>query len=169
MDKYPVFEGEKAAGEMTVYPEALYTVFAVSCPRREGLWTAWAVGETGRLRIGVPEPEGGCLRIRRRFSQRLTAPLGTLLRGELRPLGQEWERWEPLRPEALKSPYLRRTLGQAAGVLTCREEDGFQIAVPRDDTRPFPLEAMFCFAVFRRVEGKPCWVFRFNGREWPVF
>ena len=72
-------------------------------------------------------------------------------------------------PEALKSPYLRRTLGQAAGVLTCREEDGFRIAVPRDDTRPFPLEAMFCFAVFRRVEGKPCWVFRFNGREWPVF
>lgn len=70
---------------------------------------------------------------------------------------------------SLKSPYLRRTLGQAAGVLTCREEDGFRIAVPRDDTRPFPLEAMFCFAVFRRVEGKPCWVFRFNGKEWPVF
>ena len=36
MDKYPVLEGKQAAGELTVTPEALYTVFDVSCPGREG-------------------------------------------------------------------------------------------------------------------------------------
>lgn len=89
MDKYPVFREEQTVGELTVTPEALYTAFSVSCREREGLWCAWAVGETGNLRIGVLEPENGCLQIRRRFSKRLTDPLGPILRGELRPLGEE--------------------------------------------------------------------------------
>ena len=122
MDKYPVFQEEQAAGELTVTPETLYTAFSGSCRGREGLWCAWAVGETGNLRIGVLEPENGCLQIRRRFSKRLTDPLGPILRGELRPLGEEREHWEPLRPELLRSPYLRCRLGGLSDVLTCRPE-----------------------------------------------
>ena len=154
---------------MTVTPEALYTVFDVSCPKRKGLWCAWAVGRTGRLRIGVLEPEAGCLYIRRRFSHELTAPLGTVLRGELRSLTEEREHWEPLYLDSLKSSYLRCQLGPLPGVLTCRMDGSRLIAVPRDDSRPFPLEAMFCFASSRPVKGRSCWVFRFDGREWPVF
>ena len=169
MDKYPILDGEQAVGELTVTPEALYTAFDVSCPRREGLWCAWAVGRTGRLRIGVLEPEAGYLRIRRRFSRELTAPLGTVLRGELRSLNEERERWEPLGPDTLKSPYLHRQLGPLPGVMTCRTDGCRLIAVPRDDSRPFPLEAMFCFASSRPVKGRSCWVFRFDGREWPAF
>ena len=30
MDKYPVFQEEQAAGELTVTPETLYTAFSVS-------------------------------------------------------------------------------------------------------------------------------------------
>ena len=169
MDKYPVMEGKQAAGELTVMPEALYTVFDVSCPGREGLWCASAVGETGTLRIGVLEPEKGRLHICRRFSRQLTAPLGTVLRGELRSLDEEREHWAPLKPDTLQSPYLRRSLGPLPGVLTCRSEGLRLVAVPRDDRRPFPLEAMFCFACSRRVKGRECWVFRFDGREWPAF
>ena len=148
MDKYPVFQEEQAVGELTVTPEALYTAFSVSCRGREGLWCAWAVGETGNLRIGVLEPENGCLQIRRRFSKRLT---------------------DPLRPELLRSPYLRCRLGGLSDVLTCRPERGRLIAVPRDDAAPFPLEAMFCFARSRCLQGRAYWVFRFDDREWPVF
>ena len=169
MDKYPVWKDGKTVGEMTVSPEALYTVFDIFCQEREGLWCVWAVGKTGTLRIGVPEPEGGRLHIRRRFSRQLTEPAGSLLRGELRPLGEEREHWVPLRADTLQSPYLRRQLGPIPGVLTCRREDGCLIAVPRDDTRPFPLEAMFCFARPRQLKNGSFWVFRFNGREWPVF
>ena len=169
MDKYPVFREEQAVGELTVAPEALYTAFSVSCRGREGLWCAWAVGERESLRIGVLEPENGCLQIRRRFSKQLTAPLGPILRGELRPLGDERERWESLGPELPRSPYLRCRLGGLSGVLTCKTENGRLIAVPRDDAAPFPLEAMFCFAHARRVKGRACWVFRFDDREWPVF
>ena len=103
MDKYPVMEGKQAAGELTVMPEALYTVFDVSCPGREGLWCAWAVGETGTLRIGVLEPEKGRLHICRRFSRQLTAPLGTVLRGELRSLGT-FEAGHPAKPLSPPQP-----------------------------------------------------------------
>ena len=122
MDKYPVFREEQTVGELTVAPDALYTAFSVSCRGQEGLWCAWAVGERESLLIGVLEPENGCLQIRRRFSKRLTDPLGPILRGELRPLGEEREQWEPLRPELLRSPYLRCRLGGLSDVLTCRPE-----------------------------------------------
>lgn len=134
-------------GELTVTPEALYTAFSVSCRGREGLWCAWAVGERESLRIGVLEPENGCLQIRRRFSKRLTDPLGPILRGELRPLGEEREQWEPLRPELLRSPDLRCRLGGLSDVLTCRPERGRLIAVPRDDAALFLWKPCFALPV----------------------
>lgn len=169
MDKYPVLENGTAAGELTVWPDRLYTVFHVSCPPREGLWRAWAVGETGTLRIGVLEPENGVLCIRRRFSRELTAPAGPLLRGELRPLGEEREPWEPLRADSFQTPYLQRCLRESAGALMCRSGDRRLVALPRDDTVPFPLEAMFCFARPRRLRGRDWWVFAFDEAEWPAF
>ena len=156
-------------GELTVTPEALYTAFSVSCRGQEGLWCAWAVGETGNLRIGVLEPENGCLQIRRRFSKRLTDPLGPILRGELRPLGEGREQWEPLRPELLRSPYLRCRLGGLSDVLTCRP--GRAVSSPSHGmTRPlFLWKPCFAFARSRRLQGRAYWVFRFDDREWPVF
>ena len=173
MDKYPVFREEQTVGELTVAPEALYTAFSVSCRGREGLWCAWAVGETGNLRIGVPEPEDGCLQIRRRFSKRLTEPVGTRSSGEnCGPLGEEREQWEPLRPELLRSPYLRCRLGGFSDVLTCRAGAAAVSSPSHGMTRaPFPLEAMFCFArpsggcKGQRLTG----YFALMTREWPVF
>ena len=170
MEKYPVMMEGRAVGELTVRPEALYTGFTVDCRLQEGLWCAWAVGERGRLRIGIPEPENGALRIHRRFSRALTEPLGALLRGELRRPGEERERWEPMGPpaERFRSPYLRRCLAGREGALFCREGQRALAALPRDDRRPFPLEGMFCFARLRRIREREYWVFAFDSREWPV-
>ena len=76
MDKYPVLAGGETVGELTVEAAASDTVLDMSCVRREGLWCAWAVGESGALRIGIPEPEGDRLHLRRRFSRSMTAPIG---------------------------------------------------------------------------------------------
>ena len=84
MDKYPVLAGGETVGELTVEAATSDTVLDMSCVRREGLWCAWAVGESGALRIGIPEPEGDRLHLRRRFSRSMTAPIGRILRGELR-------------------------------------------------------------------------------------
>ena len=87
MDKYPLLLDGRPEGELSVDREGLYTVFSARCPLAEGLWCAWAVGDQGELRLGVLEPEGRQGSIRRRFSRQLTAPLGRILRGELRPAG----------------------------------------------------------------------------------
>ena len=70
---YPVYVGDRAAGTMTVTAAGQDTVFELRCPDPEpGLWRAWVQGEESRLDLGLLE--GG--RLRRRFSRRMTAPLG---------------------------------------------------------------------------------------------
>ncbi len=129
MDKFPLLLEGRPAGELTAEHEPLYTSLAARCPLPDGLWCAWAVGEQGVLRLGVLEPQNGCGFIRRRFSHRLTAPLGRILRGEVRPNGitpeavpsEEPSAWSPVpAPERLfRTPWLRQRLQGRQGVLAC--------------------------------------------------
>lgn len=172
MDKFPVLLDGRPNGELSVEQEGLYTCFSARCPLSEGLWCAWAVGEQGELRLGVLEPEGrqGC--IRRRFSRRLTAPLGRLLRGELRPAGaKEPEVWEAVPdPERLfRAPWLRQRLRGVHGARTRTAGGRRWLALPCDPGKPFPLTTLFCFARLRRIGEAAYWVFAFDEREQPVF
>ena len=172
MDKYPLLLEGKPAGELTTQREGLYTWFSARCPLPEGLWCAWAVGDRGELRLGVLEPSERQGTIRRRFSRQLTAPLGRLLRGEVRPAGaREPEVWEPAaEPERLfRSPWLRQRLRGAQGALTRREGETRYLALPYDSGRAFPLTTLFCFAQVRRVGEGLYVVYAFDGQERPHF
>lgn len=167
VDKYPVQAEQKTVGELSVWNEKLYTVLDVACSMQAGLWCAWAVGEQGAVRIGIPEPEGSRLCIRRRFSRRLMEPAGKILRGELRPLGEERMQWEALCTETDCGRALEQRFRQLHGVLTCRMDDRRLVAIPRNDAAPFPLEDMFCFARLGQIGGRDCWIFAFDSRDWP--
>lgn len=169
MDRYPILADGQPVGELTARREGLYTVLDVACPFREGLWRAWAEGESGTLLIGVPEPRDGALRICRRFSQSAMAPVGRLLRGRLRPL-EERERWLPLTAATFpfQSPPLRGLRGRR-DLLISFSAGRRTLAIPREDDAPFPLETMFCFARLRRIRGRAYWTFAFDDAEWPIF
>jgi len=171
VDKFPLLRNGSAAGELTVEREALYTCFSVSCRESaEGLWCAWAVGERGELRLGVLVPADGNLVLCRRFSGRLTAPIGRILRGEVRAVGETAEsEWKPLcQPERLfRTPWLCRQLRGMQGVL-CNRAESCRLAIPYDPRRPFPLAAMFCFAKICRIGSKQYAVYCFDAGEWPV-
>lgn len=172
MDKFPLLLEGKPAGELTLEREGLYTWFTARCPLGEGLWCAWAVGDQGELRLGVLEPEGRQGTIRRRFSQRLTAPLGRLLRGEVRPAGaKEPEHWDPVpSPERLfQAPWLCRRLKGAQGALTRRAGEVRYLALPYDRKKPFPLTTLFCFAQLRTIGDSAYVVYAFDAQERPVF
>nr|WP_325211514.1 hypothetical protein [uncultured Oscillibacter sp.] len=173
MDKFPLLLEGRPAGELTAEREGLYTWFSARCPLPEGsLWCAWAVGDRGELRLGVLEPEGTQGHIRRRFSGRLTAPLGRLLRGEVRPAGaQQPEPWEPApAPDRLfQAPWLRRRLTGMQGALLLRVGETRCLALPYDPAKPFPLTTLFCFARIRSIGGAAYAVFAFDGRDRPVF
>lgn len=172
VDKFPLLLDGRAAGELTVEREALYTWFDARCRLPgEGLWCAWAVGREGSLRLGVLEPVGQEAVIRRRFSQRLTEPLGQLLRGEVRPAAEEDRgAWRSVQdPETLfRAPWLRRRLRGLSGAMVREEEGRRSLALPYDSGRPFPLPALFCFACVRSIQGARYAVFVFDGGEEPV-
>lgn len=172
MEKFPLLLEGRPAGELTLEREGLYTCFAARCPLPPGLWCAWAVGDRGELRLGVLEPSGDQGGIRRRFSRRLTDPLGRLLRGEVRPAAaREPETWDPAPdPDRLfRAPWLCQRLRGVQGALTRREGGGRLLALPWDKGKPFPLTALFCFARLRSIGGAPYVVYAFDGEERPVF
>lgn len=172
MDKFPLLLDGRPAGELSTEQEGLYTWFSARCSLPEGLWCAWAVGDRGELRLGVLEPAGNQGTIRRRFSGQLTAPLGRLLRGEIRPAGvREPESWEPLpTPESLfRAPWLRQRLKGVQGALTRKTADIRYLALPYDKGKPFPLTTLFCFARLRKIGPSFYVVYSFDGQERPLF
>lgn len=171
MDKFPLCRDGKSLGELTVEGEGLYTSFCAECrlPERE-LWCIWLVGERGELRLGIPEPQGKTAVLRRRFSHRMTAPLGRILRGELRPVSASGAaEWVSADCTRIRTPWLRQQLGELGGVLMRESGSCRLFAAPCDPKRPFPLPALFCFARIRQIAGKSYAVFAFDGDEWPVF
>ena len=173
MDKFPLLWKERSVGELTAEREALYTCFSVRCALPgEGLWCAWAVGDRGELRLGVLEPQGDAAVLRRRFSHRMTAPAGRLLRGEVRPAACRAPApdWAPVSDAAalFRSEGLRQRLRDVPGLLWRREGETLLLAVPYDPRRPMPLMPLFCFARPRRVRGERYLVFAFDGEERPA-
>ena len=135
MDKFPLMQGCFSVGELITEQEALYTWFEARCRL------------PGELRLGVLEPCGDRATIRRRFSARLTAPLGKLRQGEIRPAHPpEPEDWTPLERSAvrLRSPWLREQLHLVPGVLVREEQGRRELAVPYDVGRPWPELRHLC-------------------------
>ena len=170
MDKFPLMQDGRPVGELITEREALYTWFeARGRVPEEGIWCAWAVGDRGELRLGVLEPCGDGAVIRRRFSARLTEPLGRIRQGELRPAHPaEPGDWLPAAGELFRSPWLREQLQNASGVLTRQAAGRRYVALPYDAGRPFPLPALFCLARVCRIGGRDYVVYAFDSGERPV-
>lgn len=140
---YPVYIGDRAAGTMTVTAAGEDHLFEVIChPPEPGLWRAWVQGEGQRLALGLLE--GG--RLRRRFSRRITGPLGA-------------HRWAGAESCAARdSPWPARRAGGLPpalppGSLCRREGRRVRLAAPYDREGPFPLTELFCLARIRAMDG----------------
>ena len=171
MDKFPLCWRGKSCGEVITEQEPLYLRFSVrgSLPEA-GLWCAWAIGERGELRLGILEPCGEEAFLCRRFSQRLTAPLGRMLRGELRPVTKTvQEGWSLLRENPFQTPWLRKQLQHISGAMICTEHEVRYLALPYEPKQPFPLVPLFCFAKVREIQGRQYAVFAFDREEFPSF
>ncbi|MBQ6465771.1 MAG: hypothetical protein IJJ43_05850 [Oscillospiraceae bacterium] len=66
----PIYFGGERAGELTETREGLYRVLRADCAMREGLCRLWLHGEGRSVYFGLLAPEGGRLRLERRFSPR---------------------------------------------------------------------------------------------------
>ena len=172
MDKIPVLWNNTQIGQLILEREKLYTWFQVRCHLpQSGLWCAWVIGDAGELRLGILEPEGECFAIRRRYSDRLTAPIGTVLNGEIRPAFCDEGKWEPVAEpyRQIREPWLRQQLQKTQGALMRVETETMFIAVPYDRKCSFPMVPLFCFAEIRTIRKRNYAVFAFDETHRPVF
>ena len=166
MERLPLLCREMSVGELTAERLPGEVHFSARCTGGgKELQSLWVVGSQGELRLGVMEGA-----FSRRFSQRMTAPLGRLLRGELRSAGaEEGVGWQQVsHPEELfRTPWLRRSLMGVEGALTKKEKGGRALALPYSAAHPFPLVPLFCFCSIRRIAQRDYVVFLLDEKEWP--
>ena len=179
MDKIPLLYRGQRIGEAEAERQSLYLCLRIRVPRRNGLWCAWAVGSAGEMRIGTLEPSGTQAEIVRRFSRQSLAPIGALLRVELRPAGASpvsdmppvldmspIAQWKRAGANPLREARFQRQIQTIRGVLEREERDRHCLAFPMGNA--FPIPELFCFACARRIGGRNYWVFAFDSRQWPV-
>lgn len=172
MERYPLMYEGTAVGELTAETSGLYVRFCAQGQLPDdGLWCAWAVGESGQLRLGVLEPWEEGARLHRRLSGREASAPGRLVRGELRPASERtlpvWKLTET--PERLVStPWISRALKGRTGVYVRQEGTLRYVAIPWGRGEPFPLTPLFCLASVRLVEGRQRVVYCFDAGERPV-
>ena len=171
MERFPLLWQGKTCGELTAEREGLYTRFSACARLPEGIRCAWIVGEQGELRLGIPEPQqGGVWGISRRVSNAAAAPLGRILRCEVRKAGECAPTWQPEpEPERLfASPFLRQGVQGRSGVLSCRSGGNLLLAFPWEKAAPFPLAPLFCLARLLCIGSRYYIVYAFDGQERPV-
>ena len=178
MERLPLTSQGGARGEVTVCPQGARTELRASLDDPgDGLYRAYLLGERGELALGVLPPEGGRLALCRRLYSRDVAALGPLLRGEARrsfrfqdtpqaapPVQSSWH--ETRCPAQLfQSRFLQNRLRPIGRAWWRREGVLLRLALPLEEGRPFPLEALFCLGRVQCVEGVRCVVYTFREEE----
>lgn len=169
---------EDAQGAVTVRQEGERAVCQAIRSKGGGLYKAWLRGAgEARFLLGTLIPEGGALRLRR------VVEVATLRReGVWPPVGAETALSYAFTPETpppsgwcvtdcpgrlLEDRALAETLRNAHRGLVRRDLEGFFLALPWSQRRPFPIPALFCLARVEELAGKQWAVFRFSRQGRP--
>lgn len=174
MERLPLYCQDQRQGEVALAlwgPNGARTEIAAQMDDPgDGLYRAFLLGERGELALGVLAPEDGRLTVCRRLYNRDVAALGKLLRGEARRSFRFEETrlcWrETCCPAQLfHSWFLIDRLRPAGRGWWRREGSVLLLALPLEEGKPFPLEALFCLGRIQRVEGSRCVVYAFREEE----
>ena len=169
MERVKLYCRGEDLGEVLLRSEGVSTEIRAAMPDPgDGLYRALLIGRDGQLPLGVMEPAGGELAVCRRPYSRDLRAIGALLRGEARCSFRFQEAlWrETCCPaQMFQSEFLRSRLRSVSRAWWRRERELLRLALPLEEGKPFPLEALFCLAQIQRVEGRLCAVYAFREEE----
>ena len=173
MERLRVYCRDSCRGEATIQSYGGRAEIAVRMEDPgDGLYRAALLGERGEMVLGVLEPCKGTLILRRRPYWRDVERLGTLesVRAECSftfPRKRTWQRsGEPA--ELVSRTFLKERLAGIPCAWWRRDEGKLILALPLDEGKGFPLEALFCFGRIACVEGRQCVVYTLDREENPV-
>ena len=173
--EYPlVYQGEQV-GEVALTAQGGRIQAAVECRRdNTGLFRAYLLCERGEYPLGVLEPRGERMGLRRTVRAGELQALGAVRRGEMR-MSYGFSRsdgWEALEDAAAFFRRDRQLACQAAGLsgaLWRQEGKTRLLALPYAQETPFPLPSLFCFARIRTIRDRAYAVYCFDEEERPAF
>lgn len=174
MERVPLYCQGERWGEVTLAlwgPNGARTeIIASMDDPGDGLYRAFLLGERGEMPLGVLAPEGGRLAVCRRVYHRDLTPLGKVLRGEARRSFRFEEakicwRETGCPAQLFQSRFFRERLRPIGRGWWRREGNLLLLALPVEEGRPFPLEALFCLGRMEQVEGRRCVVYAFREEE----
>lgn len=173
MEQVTVYCRERSCGEGRIVQENGRADIRITMDDPgDGLYRAALVGERGQLALGVLEPEGGRLTLRRRPYWRDVERLGTLRSVQavcsfpFRKKGA-WQRTE--QPDQLVSgDFLRKRLAPLPCAWWRREGTELSLALPLEDEHPFPLVTFFCFGRMDTIGSCRCVIYTFDREERPL-
>lgn len=166
----------RGGGQLTLWEEGqLVQLVQLQASRPDdgrGLYKVWIRGMGGRLLLGTLVPEGECLRLRRRVSRIQLERSGCwpVTGGEsVLAFSFDHAQWcKEAHPERLVRDVVLCRVLNGQTLLLRRREGGFCLAAPFDQSRPFPLNPLFCLSEIRRVEGGLHAVFYFDREGVPI-
>lgn len=146
-----------------------------------GLYKARLRGEGGEYLLGTLLPDGRYLHLERTVSKNTLSSagcwpvLGGICDMVFSFTGVEPERdlpawhWEHRPGQHISDPVLSESASAWGSMLIRLDEDGFQLAVPFNPNRPFPLTPLFCLAGVQFIDGAVHTVFSFHSDGAPRF
>lgn len=169
MERLKLYCQDVCRGEITLRSEGGRTEIRASMEDPgDGLYRAVLRGESGELMLGVLAPEGAGLGLCRKLYSRDLAGIGPLRRGEARcSFHFQQAAWrETCCPSQLfQGRFLQSRLRPIGRAWWRREGSLLVLALPLEDGKPFPLEALFCLGRVEQVEGRRCIVYTFREEE----
>ena len=142
METVKLYCGGRPQGEVVIGPEEIRReVRAAMADPGDGLYRAFLLGQAGELPLGVMEPAGGTLSVRRRLYAREIAALGPLERGEARlsfAFGEGVWQETDAPGQVTADPALRRRLESLPGSCADGRGSGCCWPFPWRRESPFP-------------------------------
>ena len=122
--------------------------------------------------LGVLEPKGERMSLRRTLLRKSVEELGTPLAGEVRMsfAFQKAPDWQAVRrpEEVFRSKEMVRRLRRWEGGLWKKERGRTFLALPYHSGKPFPMTELFCFARVQSIGQQQYAVFSFDQEDFPV-
>ncbi|GEM_PF-6851463 len=147
-------------GRVGVETDGMWARIDAEAAESSALTRLWLCTEFGRVRLGVMEPEGGTLRLRRRIA------LKELPKNIENGWGELDVGWERVRGDAVEveDAILARNIHRAEELWIRRNGDGFELAAEYAGRNGFALIPAFTVSRTVRIDGRDCGAITFDRR-----
>ena len=167
----PFLYGGKEIGQLAATAAGDRTEIEVSVPRDDsGLFRGVLCCRRGEIPLGILEPQGSHLVLRRLLLAEEIRALGGAVSGEMRLSYAFYpSKWQPAASCGLfPSSFFQSRLQGREGALGRKERGLRLLALPFRIGDPFPMPDLFCFARILTIQHRTYAVFAFDGSDFPA-